>query len=61
MTHEGMLPVGWRRATYGEEATHALCQCRRRELVAVEADSHACSWVLLVLEEATVLVEEKGA
>ena len=40
------LPSGYRRATFGEQATHAVC--RHGRLEAIDGDSHACRWTPLV-------------
>ena len=53
MIAEHIIPPGWRRATYGDalKPYMFLCNCERREIALPDADSHRCSWVMIVRDE----------
>ena len=44
------IPEGYRIATMGDRATHAICR-KHGKLVKIDASDHTCSWLLLVKEE----------
>lgn len=53
--YDNAIPPGFRRATFGDKPTHAMCmllRCAQRgRVVPLDAVSHRCRWVLLVREQ----------